>query len=104
MVIFNGNIFKKVKNQLTLGFPNIKIKENELIRSYKVVSNNEVPFYKKKGKKYILETEPPLYAKTNDYYEGSIVIGSKQMYINLGVNSYLPMVNIETGKYYWHHK
>ena len=89
---------KKVKKKLTVGFPNIQIKENELIRGYKVVSKKMVPFYQKKGKKYIPVSSEPFYAKTNDSYEGSIVIDSKQIYINLGMNSYLPVVNIETGE------
>ena len=82
---------KKVKKKLTLGFPNIQIKENELIRGYKVVS-------KKRVKNIIPVSSEPFYAKTNDSYEGSIVIDSKQIYINLGMNSYLPVVNIETGE------
>ena len=85
-------------NKATKSKKSVNLIHNPSIRSYKIISTNNVNFMMKKLNQFIeIDTEPK-FAKPLSIYDGILIIYKHQAYIDLGVNSYIPVFNTNTGE------
>ena len=88
---------KKNKTKVTTSKKNVNIIYIPPIRNYKIISTNNVPFMMKQRHKFVEIDSQPTFAKPMSIYEGTLVVYKQQAYIDLGFNSYIPVLNTHTG-------